>query len=222
MRAGHASRTAQHNALFRALESARPASRRRIDDPLAVGRGEEDHRSGGRRRAEIVARQHREAPRSDRRAGGELPLREALRVIAQEVAGEIDRLARRIVELDPGLGRLTEGDGLLEGQRLENPRSEHDVVRARPHLVHLDGEDVAAACQVLALQGDRLLERGVSHAPARRRRGVHLSRRHVDTADLDAVQVEHGAIIDHRTQLPVDGAGILLDVLLYPPLHKGV
>lgn len=35
MRAGRASRTAEHNALFRALESARPPGRRLIDDPLA-------------------------------------------------------------------------------------------------------------------------------------------------------------------------------------------
>jgi methyltransferase (TIGR00027 family) len=35
MRAGRASRTAEHNALFRALESARPSRRRLIDDPLA-------------------------------------------------------------------------------------------------------------------------------------------------------------------------------------------
>lgn len=35
MREGHASRTAQHNALFRALESSLPASRRHIEDPLA-------------------------------------------------------------------------------------------------------------------------------------------------------------------------------------------
>jgi methyltransferase (TIGR00027 family) len=35
MRAGRASRTAQHNALFRALESKRPRSRRLFDDPLA-------------------------------------------------------------------------------------------------------------------------------------------------------------------------------------------
>jgi methyltransferase (TIGR00027 family) len=35
MRAGRASRTAQHNALFRALESTRPRSRRLFDDPLA-------------------------------------------------------------------------------------------------------------------------------------------------------------------------------------------
>jgi methyltransferase (TIGR00027 family) len=35
MREGHASRTAEQNALFRALEAARPASRRVCDDPLA-------------------------------------------------------------------------------------------------------------------------------------------------------------------------------------------
>jgi methyltransferase (TIGR00027 family) len=35
MRPGHASRTAQHNALFRALESARPPGDRVVDDPLA-------------------------------------------------------------------------------------------------------------------------------------------------------------------------------------------
>lgn len=35
MRAGHASRTAQHNALFRALESSLPADRRLFCDPLA-------------------------------------------------------------------------------------------------------------------------------------------------------------------------------------------
>lgn len=35
MRNGHASRTAQHNALFRALEAGRPAGRRIVDDPLA-------------------------------------------------------------------------------------------------------------------------------------------------------------------------------------------
>ena len=35
MRDGHASRTAEQNALFRALESARPASQRVCDDPLA-------------------------------------------------------------------------------------------------------------------------------------------------------------------------------------------
>lgn len=35
MRAGQASRTAEHNALFRALESARPASRRLFEDSLA-------------------------------------------------------------------------------------------------------------------------------------------------------------------------------------------
>ena len=35
MRDGHASRTAEHNALFRALESSRPASRRLFKDPLA-------------------------------------------------------------------------------------------------------------------------------------------------------------------------------------------
>jgi methyltransferase (TIGR00027 family) len=32
---GHASRTAQHNALFRALDSARPDGQRVVDDPLA-------------------------------------------------------------------------------------------------------------------------------------------------------------------------------------------
>jgi methyltransferase (TIGR00027 family) len=35
MREGHASRTAEHNALFRALESSRPESRRLFTDPLA-------------------------------------------------------------------------------------------------------------------------------------------------------------------------------------------
>jgi methyltransferase (TIGR00027 family) len=35
MREGHASRTAEHNAFFRALESARPESRRLLEDPLA-------------------------------------------------------------------------------------------------------------------------------------------------------------------------------------------
>jgi methyltransferase (TIGR00027 family) len=35
MRAGRGSRTAEHNALFRALESARPRARRLFDDPLA-------------------------------------------------------------------------------------------------------------------------------------------------------------------------------------------
>lgn len=35
MRAGRASRTAGHNALFRALEAARPAGDRVVDDPLA-------------------------------------------------------------------------------------------------------------------------------------------------------------------------------------------
>jgi methyltransferase (TIGR00027 family) len=35
MRSGHASRTAEHNALFRALESSRPESRRLFEDPLA-------------------------------------------------------------------------------------------------------------------------------------------------------------------------------------------
>jgi methyltransferase (TIGR00027 family) len=35
MREGHASRTAEQNALFRALESSRPAGRRIFDDPLA-------------------------------------------------------------------------------------------------------------------------------------------------------------------------------------------
>jgi methyltransferase (TIGR00027 family) len=35
MRAGRASRTAQHNALFRALESSRPAGTRLFDDPFA-------------------------------------------------------------------------------------------------------------------------------------------------------------------------------------------
>ena len=35
MRDGHASRTAEHNALFRALESALPESRRLFRDPLA-------------------------------------------------------------------------------------------------------------------------------------------------------------------------------------------
>src|SRR6266851_5670017 len=35
MREGRASRTAEQNALFRALESALPASRRLFDDPLA-------------------------------------------------------------------------------------------------------------------------------------------------------------------------------------------
>jgi len=35
MRHGHASRTAEHNALFRALESALPGSRRLFEDPLA-------------------------------------------------------------------------------------------------------------------------------------------------------------------------------------------
>jgi methyltransferase (TIGR00027 family) len=35
MRAGRASRTAEHNALFRALEAARPARRRLVDDHLA-------------------------------------------------------------------------------------------------------------------------------------------------------------------------------------------
>jgi O-methyltransferase involved in polyketide biosynthesis len=35
MRAGRASRTAEHNALFRALESSRPARRRLFTDPLA-------------------------------------------------------------------------------------------------------------------------------------------------------------------------------------------
>jgi hypothetical protein len=37
MREGHASRTAEHNALFRALESSRPESRRLFKDPLAFG-----------------------------------------------------------------------------------------------------------------------------------------------------------------------------------------
>ena len=37
MRDGHASRTAEHNALFRALESDLPESRRLFDDPLARG-----------------------------------------------------------------------------------------------------------------------------------------------------------------------------------------
>jgi methyltransferase (TIGR00027 family) len=37
MRAGRASRTAEHNALFRALESARPPGRRVVDDPFARG-----------------------------------------------------------------------------------------------------------------------------------------------------------------------------------------
>jgi len=35
MRAGHASRTAEYNALFRALESSRPQSGRLFDDPFA-------------------------------------------------------------------------------------------------------------------------------------------------------------------------------------------
>jgi methyltransferase (TIGR00027 family) len=35
MREGRASRTAEHNALFRALESSRPAARRLFEDPLA-------------------------------------------------------------------------------------------------------------------------------------------------------------------------------------------
>lgn len=35
MRQGHASRTAEHNALFRALESSRPRSTRLFEDPLA-------------------------------------------------------------------------------------------------------------------------------------------------------------------------------------------
>ena len=35
MQEGHASRTAEHNALFRALESSLPASRRLFEDPLA-------------------------------------------------------------------------------------------------------------------------------------------------------------------------------------------
>ncbi|MDJ0864831.1 MAG: hypothetical protein QNK03_01900 [Myxococcota bacterium] len=35
MREGHASRTAQHNALFRALEAALPPDRRLFDDPFA-------------------------------------------------------------------------------------------------------------------------------------------------------------------------------------------
>jgi methyltransferase (TIGR00027 family) len=35
MRAGHASRTAEHNALFRALEACLPAQRRLFEDPLA-------------------------------------------------------------------------------------------------------------------------------------------------------------------------------------------
>ena len=35
MREGHASRTAEHNALFRALESSLPESRRLFEDPLA-------------------------------------------------------------------------------------------------------------------------------------------------------------------------------------------
>jgi len=35
MRPGHASRTAEHNALFRALESSLPKDRRLVDDPLA-------------------------------------------------------------------------------------------------------------------------------------------------------------------------------------------
>lgn len=35
MREGHASRTAEHNALFRALESALPESKRLFEDPLA-------------------------------------------------------------------------------------------------------------------------------------------------------------------------------------------
>lgn len=35
MREGHASRTAEHNALFRALEASLPESRRLFDDPLA-------------------------------------------------------------------------------------------------------------------------------------------------------------------------------------------
>jgi methyltransferase (TIGR00027 family) len=37
MRDGHASRTAEHNALFRALESDLPEGRRLFDDPLARG-----------------------------------------------------------------------------------------------------------------------------------------------------------------------------------------
>lgn len=36
MKAGRASRTAQHNALFRALESSLPRDRRLVDDPLAA------------------------------------------------------------------------------------------------------------------------------------------------------------------------------------------
>jgi hypothetical protein len=39
MREGHASRTVEHNALFRALESALPESRRLFKDPLAPTRG---------------------------------------------------------------------------------------------------------------------------------------------------------------------------------------
>lgn len=35
MRKGHASRTAEYNALFRALESSRPEHRRLFTDPLA-------------------------------------------------------------------------------------------------------------------------------------------------------------------------------------------
>jgi O-methyltransferase involved in polyketide biosynthesis len=35
MRAGRASRTAEQNALFRALESARPKRERLFDDPFA-------------------------------------------------------------------------------------------------------------------------------------------------------------------------------------------
>jgi methyltransferase (TIGR00027 family) len=35
MKRGHASRTAQHNALFRALESGRPDGQRVVDDPVA-------------------------------------------------------------------------------------------------------------------------------------------------------------------------------------------
>jgi methyltransferase (TIGR00027 family) len=36
MRPGRASRTAEHNALFRAIEARRPAGQRIVDDPLAV------------------------------------------------------------------------------------------------------------------------------------------------------------------------------------------
>ena len=35
MKAGRASRTAQHNALFRALEASLPDDRRLVEDPLA-------------------------------------------------------------------------------------------------------------------------------------------------------------------------------------------